>query len=66
MGKKVGTKKTCLRNSNTLMKELDIEDPKSFTNFLRINENMFNILLKKVCIYVFIIKLIVWKTKMSQ
>jgi len=34
--------------SNTLLKELAIEDPKSYFNYLRINEEMFNILLEKV------------------
>jgi hypothetical protein len=34
--------------TNTLVKELAIEDPKSFYNFLRMNEEMFDILLNKV------------------
>ncbi|XP_060858510.1 uncharacterized protein LOC132935891 [Metopolophium dirhodum] len=34
--------------SNTLLKELAVEDPKSYFNFLRINEEMFNTLLEKV------------------
>jgi len=34
--------------SNTLLKELAIEDTSSYLNFLRINEEMFNVLLQKV------------------
>ncbi|XP_001951832.2 putative nuclease HARBI1 [Acyrthosiphon pisum] len=34
--------------SNTLLKELAVEDPRNYFNFLRINESMFNILLGKV------------------
>lgn len=34
--------------SNSLLRELAVEDLKSYCNFLRINENMFNILLDKV------------------
>lgn len=34
--------------TNTLMKELAIEDHKSFHNFLRMNEEMFTTLLNKV------------------
>lgn len=34
--------------TNTLFKELAIEDPKSFYNFLRMNEEMFDTLLNKV------------------
>lgn len=34
--------------SNSLLRELSIEDPKSYHNFLRINEDMFNTLLNKV------------------
>ncbi|KAL4100814.1 hypothetical protein QTP88_020843 [Uroleucon formosanum] len=34
--------------SNTLLKELAVEDPKSYFNCLRINEEMFNTLLEKV------------------
>lgn len=34
--------------TNTLMKELAIEDYKSFHNFLRMNEEMFTTLLNKV------------------
>jgi len=34
--------------TNTLIKELAIEDPKSFYNFLRMNEEMFDTLLNKV------------------
>lgn len=37
--------------SNTLLKELAVEDPKSYFNYLRINEEMFNTLLEKVNIY---------------
>lgn len=37
--------------SNTLLKELAVEDPKSYLNYLRINEEMFNILLEKLNIY---------------
>jgi len=33
---------------NTLLKELAIEDTSSYFNFLRINEDMFNVLLQKV------------------
>jgi len=34
--------------SNTLLKELAIEDKSSYCNFLRIDEDMFNVLLQKV------------------
>lgn len=34
--------------SNTLLKELAAEDPKSYFNYLRINEEMFNTLLEKI------------------
>lgn len=34
--------------SNTLLKELAVEDTSSYFNFLRINEDMFNELLQKV------------------
>lgn len=34
--------------SNTLLKELAVEDTSSYFNFLRINEEMFNELLQKV------------------
>lgn len=34
--------------SNTLLNELAIEDSSSYFNFLRINEEMFNVLLQKV------------------
>jgi len=34
--------------SNTLLKELAVEDTTSYFNFLRINEEMFNVLLQKV------------------
>lgn len=37
--------------SNTLLKELAVEDPKSYFNYLRINEEMFSTLLEKVNIY---------------
>lgn len=37
--------------SNTLLKELAVEDPKSYFNYLRIDEEMFNILLEKINIY---------------
>ncbi|KAF0712129.1 protein ALP1-like [Aphis craccivora] len=33
--------------SNTLLRELALEDQQSYFNFLRINESMFNILLQK-------------------
>lgn len=33
--------------SNSLLKELTVEDSKSYFNFLRIDETMFNILLAK-------------------
>lgn len=34
--------------SNTLLKELEVEDASSYFNFLRIDEEMFNELLQKV------------------
>jgi len=34
--------------SNTLLKELAVEDTSSYFNFLRINEEMFNEMLQKV------------------
>ncbi|XP_050065032.1 uncharacterized protein LOC126553960 [Aphis gossypii] len=34
--------------SNTLLRELALEDQQSYFNFLRINESMFNILLQKI------------------
>ncbi|XP_003244309.1 protein ALP1-like [Acyrthosiphon pisum] len=34
--------------SNTLLKELAVEDTSSYFNFLRINEEMFNVLLQKM------------------
>lgn len=34
--------------SDTLLKELAVEDTSSYINFLRINEEMFNVLLQKV------------------
>lgn len=34
--------------SGRLLNELAVEDPRSFLNFLRINEEMFNTLLNKV------------------
>lgn len=34
--------------SNTLLKELAVEDTSSYFNFLRINEDLFNELLQKV------------------
>lgn len=37
--------------SNTLLRELALEDQQSYFNFLRINESMFNILLQKVITY---------------
>lgn len=36
--------------SERLLNELAVEDPKSFLNFLRMNEEMFNTLLNKVSI----------------
>lgn len=41
-------RRNALGASSTLMRELASEDPDSYCNFLRINEDMFNILLKKV------------------
>lgn len=51
--KRIWTKKWVMRRntlgaSNALIKELAIEDPKNYFNFLRIDETMFNILLAKV------------------
>lgn len=37
--------------STTLLQELAVEDPKSYFNYLRIIEEMFNTLLEKVNIY---------------
>lgn len=43
-------KRNQLGSSNTLLRELALEDHQSYFNFLRINEDMFNILLQKVII----------------
>ena len=43
-------KRNQLGVSNTLLRELALEDHQSYSNFLRINEDMFNILLQKVII----------------
>lgn len=49
--KKWVQRRQCLGISNTLLNELAVEDPKCFQNFLRMNEDMFNMLLEKVCIF---------------
>lgn len=41
-------RRNALGASSTLTRELASEDPDSYCNFFRINEDMFNILLKKV------------------
>lgn len=41
-------RRNALGASSTLTRELAFKDPGSYYNFLRINEDMFNILLKKV------------------
>lgn len=41
-------RRNALGASSTLMRELAFEDPGSYYNFLRINEDVFDILLKKV------------------
>jgi len=46
--KKWMMRRNTLGASNALIKELAIEDPKSYFNFLRMDESMFNILLAKV------------------
>lgn len=51
--KRIWTKKWIMRRntfgaSSSMIQELAIEDPKSYFNFLRIDETMFNILLAKV------------------
>jgi len=46
--KKWMMRRNTLGASNALLKELAIEDPKSYFNFLRMDESMFNILLANV------------------
>lgn len=51
--KRIWTKKWIMRRntlgaSNALIQELANEDPKSYFNFFRIDETMFNIILAKV------------------
>lgn len=46
--KKLWVRRNQLGISNTLLKELAVEDTSSYFNFLRINEEMFNVLLQKV------------------
>lgn len=41
-------RRNTLGASNTIIRELAIEDPKSYFNFHRIDETMFSILLAKV------------------
>jgi len=44
--------------SNTLLRELAVEDPRKYFNFLRINESMFNILLLFTIVLCFDTKII--------